>query len=320
MNLRRAQALQLGLAAAAGGIVAPCAAFADDLRPLKIVLFTGETAATAYYAQELGYFAKAGLDVNVTTVTNGAAGAAAVAAGAVDIGFSNPLSIAQGYGRGLPFVVIAPAAEAVRGQQTNGYVIVAKASPIKSGKECTGKNFAVDQIGGLPYASVRAWVDATGGDSKSVHFIELSFSEMLAAIQSGRVDISEMNTAFDPLLGKPTDPVLLLGNSYDYVAPRFASTVWFTTKSWLAANADTAKRFVAAMRQSAVWANAHRAESAPILAKYTKQTAAQIVASNRVTFGTEITPELIQPVIDLAVKYGLMKTGFPASDMISAPR
>jgi NitT/TauT family transport system substrate-binding protein len=282
------------------------------------VLFNGETAATAYYAQELGYFTKAGLDVSITTVSNGAAGAAAVAAGAIDIGFSNPLSIAQGFSRGLPFTVIAPAAVAVRGSQTNGYVIAAKNSPIRSGKDCAGKTLAVDQIGGLPYASVRAWIDATGGDSNGVHFIELAFSEMLPAVVSGRVEVSEMNTAFDPLLGKPDDPVLLLGNSYDYVAPRFASTVWFTTKAWLAANPDTAKRFVVAMRQSAVWANAHPAESAPILAKYTKQTVAQILASHRATFGTEITPELIQPVIDLAVKYGLIKTAFSATGMISA--
>jgi hypothetical protein len=71
------------------------------------------------------------------------------------------------------------------------------------------------------------------------------------------------------------------------------------------------------MRQSAVWANSHRAESAPILAKYTKHTVAEILASQRVTFGTEITPALIQPVIDLAVKYGLMKTRVSAADMIS---
>jgi NitT/TauT family transport system substrate-binding protein len=318
MNVRRSDALRIGLATAAGALVSGGRRVsAQELRPLKIVLFTGETAATAYYAQDLGYFTRAGLDVNITTVTNGAAGAAAVAAGAMDIGFSNPLSIAQGFGRGLPFVVIAPAAEAVRGQQTNGYVIVPKNSPIKSGKELNGKTFAVDQIGGLPYASCRAWVDATGGDSKAVKFIELAFSEMMPAIQSGRVDISEMNTAFDPLLGKTGDPVTLVGNSYDIVAPRFSSTVWFTTKSWLAANADVAKRFVSAMHQSAVWANSHRAESAPILAKYTKHSVAEIVASQRVTFGTEITPGLIQPVIDLAVKYGLMNARISATDMIA---
>jgi ABC-type nitrate/sulfonate/bicarbonate transport system substrate-binding protein len=319
MNLRRSRVLRIAFAAMAGGLAARRGiATAQDLRPLKIVLFNGETAATAYYARDLGYFARAGLDVSITTVTNGAAGAAAVAGGAIDIGFSNPLSVAQGFSRGLPFEIIAPAAVSIRGQQTNGFVIVAKNSPLKSGKDAAGKTFAVDQIGGLPYAALRAWVDGTGGDSSSVRFIELAFAEMLAGVESGRVDFSEMNTAFDPLLGKPGDPVLLLGNSYDYVAPRFASTVWFSTKGWLANNPDLAKRFVSAMRQSAIWANAHQTESAPLLAKYTKQTVVAILASHRATFGTEITPELVQPVIDLAVKYGLIKTSFSASEMIGA--
>ena len=319
MNLRRSHALRLAFAAAAGGLAARHGiASAQELRPLKIVLFNGETAATAYYARDLGYYARAGLDVSIITVTSGAAGASAVASGAIDIGFSNPLSVAQGFGRGLPFEVILPAALAIRGEQTNGFVIVAKNSPIRSGKDCAGKAFAIDAVGGLPYAALRDWVDSTGGDSKSVRFIELPFSEMLPAVQSGRVDISEMNTAFDPLLGKPGDPVRLLGNAYDYVGARYASTVWFSTKAWLASNADTAKRFVTAMRQSAIWANTHHTESAPILAKYTKQTVAQILASQRVTYGTEITPDLIQPVIDIAVKYGLMKTAFPASEMIGS--
>ena len=316
--MRRSRALRLAFAAAAAGLAERNGrASAQGLRPLKIVLFNGETAATAYYAHDLGYFARAGLDVSITTVTNGAAGAAAVASGAIDVGFSNPLSVAQGYSRGLPFEIIAPAAESIRGSQTNGYVIVAKASPYESGKDATGKTFGVDQIGGLPYATLRAWIDGTGGDSKSVRFVELPFAEMIAALQSSRIDFSEMNTSFDPLLGKPNDPVQLLGNSFDYVAPRFASTVWFSTKAWVAGNPDLVKRFVSAMRQSAVWANTHPTESAPILAKYTKQTVAEILASHRANFGTEITPDLVQPVIDLAVKYGLIKTAFSATEMIA---
>ena len=47
MNVRRSAVLKLALAAAAGGPAARAGiASAQDLRPLKIVLFTGETAAT----------------------------------------------------------------------------------------------------------------------------------------------------------------------------------------------------------------------------------------------------------------------------------
>jgi NitT/TauT family transport system substrate-binding protein len=316
----RRSALRTIFAAPAALALVPRVASAQALAPLRIVLFPGETAATAYYAKEMGYFTKAGIDAQITEVKNGAAAAAAVAGGSMDVGFSNPLSVAQGHDRGLPFTVIFPAALARSNMPpTNGLIVVAKTSPIKTGKDFNGKTFAVDVLGGLPHVSVRAWIDKNGGDSSTVKFVELAFSEMAASLNSGRIDGSEINVAFDPNVGKPSDPLRMVGNSYDAIGPRFCSSVWFTTNDWSKANPALAKKFVGVMRDAATWANAHGHESAAMLAPHIKLTPEQIEASTRVTYGTEMTPDLIQPVIDAAAKYGLLRASFAASDMISRP-
>ncbi len=72
------------------------------------------------------------------------------------------------------------------------------------------------------------------------------------------------------------------------------------------------------MRESALWANSHHRESAEILSKYARATTEQINAITRVTYGDHLTAELIQPNIDLAAKYGVIKAAFPASSMISS--
>ena len=146
-----------------------CSPFASRSSPVR-------QSAQIYYAKELGFFAKNGLDATITEVRNGAASAAAIAGGAVDIGFSNGLSIAQGHERGIDFTVLAPAALSVAGKGTNAILVVGKTSPIRSGKDLNGKTVAIDVVGGFPQIAVRTWIDKNGGRFQhgEVHRVRLS--------------------------------------------------------------------------------------------------------------------------------------------------
>jgi NitT/TauT family transport system substrate-binding protein len=306
------------LSAAAFAVV-PSVARAQTLAPIRISLFPGETAAQIYYAKELGFFAKNGLDATVIEVRNGAASAAAVAGGSVDVGFSNGLSLAQGHERGVGFTILAPAAISVAGKGTNAILVVGKTSPIRTGKDLNGKTIAIDVVGGFPQIAVRTWIDKNGGDSSTAKFIEFGYPEMIPGVNTGRIDAAAINTAFDPLLGKPNDPVHMLGSAYDAVSPRFASSIWFSMLDWAQKNPDVVRRFDATMKQAAMWGNTHPHESAEIVAAHIKQSATDIEAANRAIYGTEMTPDLLQPVIDASAKYGSLKTAFPARDLIFTP-
>ncbi len=315
--MRRSTFVLAGAALAA----LPSRARAQTLVPIRIALFPGETSAQVYYAKELGFFAKNGLDATVSELRNGAANAAAVAGGSMDVGFSNGLSLAQGHERGVPFTVLAPAALSVAGKGTNAILVVGKTSPIRTGKDLNGKTIAIDVVGGFPQIAVRTWIDKNGGDSGTAKFVEFGYPEMVPGVNTGRIDAAAINTAFDPLLGKPNDPVHMLGSAYDAVSPRFASSMWFATSDWAAKNPDAVRRFNLTMKEAGVWGNTHPHESAVIVAEHIKQAAADIEAANRAIYGTEMTPDLLQPVIDASAKYGALKTAFPARDLIfSAPK
>ena len=68
MNVKRKRALTLlsGMAALA---LAPRIARAQAVQTIRMVIVSGETSATAYYAKELGMFAKAGIEAEITEVT-----------------------------------------------------------------------------------------------------------------------------------------------------------------------------------------------------------------------------------------------------------
>jgi NitT/TauT family transport system substrate-binding protein len=307
------------VSAAVAATILPVRAFAQTpvLALVRFAVLPGEPASQPYYGKEAGFFAKAGIDGQITEVSNGAAAASAVIGGSLDIGFSNPLSVAQAHERGVPITVLCAAAESHAGQSTNVILSVAKSSPIRSGKDMNGKTVACDGIGGLPTIAIRTWVDKNGGDSGTLKFVELPYAEMIPGLNSGRVDAAAINTSYDPLAGKPNDPLRILGRAYDAIAPRFSSGVWFVTNDWLTKNPDLARRVAATMKQIAQWANTHSHDSAVIVAEHTKQRLADVESATRVSYGTEMTIDLLQPVIDLGAKYGALKTAFPARDMIS---
>jgi ABC-type nitrate/sulfonate/bicarbonate transport system substrate-binding protein len=141
---------------------------------------------------------------------------------------------------------------------------------------------------------------------------------MKAAIVAGRVDAASLDVTGDPTAGKPDDPLRVIGSTFDAVGQRFAPSVWFSTNEWVQKHQAEAKSFVAVMRETALWANGHHRQSADVLAKHTHNTAAAIEAATRVTYGDRLTAGEIQPNIDAAAKYGVIKTAFAASEMISS--
>jgi ABC-type nitrate/sulfonate/bicarbonate transport system substrate-binding protein len=131
------------------------------------------------------------------------------------------------------------------------------------------------------------------------------------------VDAASIDAANEQLLMKPDSDLRRLANVFDGVGTHFTPSCWFTTSAWASANPAAAKAFVAVMAQAAAWANANHAASAAILAKYLSKTPQEIDSVTRAPYATKLTPDLVQPSIDAAYKYGLIKTAYPAAEMIS---
>jgi NitT/TauT family transport system substrate-binding protein len=284
---------------------------------ITIAAIPSDIAGEAYYADGMGFFGKAGLSAKILGLTNGASISAAVAGGSAAIGYSNVVSLATAHERGLPFTILAPANLHGPDAPTAGLLAVKKSSPIANAKDLRGKVVAVIGLNNIAHLATRLWIDKNGGDSTSVRFIEMPFSEMPAAVNAGRVDAASLDAIADPNLGKPDDTLRVLASTFDAVSSRFAPSVWFSTTNWVSQHEETARAFVAAMRETAKWANTHRAESAKILSAHTRQTVAAIQASTRSTYGERLTPELIQPDIDVAARYGVVKSAFTAAQLVS---
>ena len=285
---------------------------------MRIGLIPSDFSGQAYFAKDVGFFERAGLDVELNPISNGAAIQAALVSGALDIGYSNVLAMATARARGVPFQFVIGSNYYRHDEATVGVIAVARASMIQVAKDLEGKTIAVSGINEIAWLAARRWMDANGADSTKAHFVELPFPAMAAAVAGGRVDAASMNLALAPTTGAASDPLRIVSYSYDTIAPRWVVSAWCATPDWLARHPGEATRFTAAIQQSTTWANAHRSEATGILSKYLNRSAASIDALPRPTFETRVTPALLQPAIDQAARYGVIPASFPAGELISS--
>ncbi len=291
-------------------------AAADAPVTVRVGATGNDTAAEVYYADELGLFKKRGITVEIQNLKNGAAEAAAVAGGALDIGEQNVVSMSHAHERGLPFKFIAPAGEYVSTSSTTT-MVVAKSSTVKSGKDLEGKTVAVNALGDLTQIGAMAWVDKHGGDAAKVRFIEMPAAEIGAAVGRGTI---EAGVIPEPSLTMAEDggQVKVLAQPYDALGERFLINGWFASADWIKKNPATAKKFAEAIFEAGKWANAHRAESAKIFDKHSKADASVIARMRRATYGERFDVKALQPIVDAAVRYHALKQSFNAAELIDA--
>src|SRR6185312_4873947 len=162
-------------AAAAAAFVsfAPLGAGADT-PAIHVATTPIELGAEVLFAQDQGFFKKAGITVELQLMDSGGAIAPAVVSGAIDIAQANLVSLATAHERGLPFVLIAPAGWYSASVPTTS-LLVARNSTIKTGKDLENKTVAVNGLRNITQIGSDAWVDQNGGDSSKVKYIEMPF-------------------------------------------------------------------------------------------------------------------------------------------------
>jgi NitT/TauT family transport system substrate-binding protein len=290
-------------------------ASAQTLVKLQVATTPNDSGAEVFYAQDMGFFKKAGLDVEITTLNNGGLISAGVAAGTFDVAQSAVSSVASAHERGINFVIIAPAALWTSDRPTSA-LVVAKNSPLASAKDFDGKTIAVNGLRNVTQVGPEAWIEQGGGNLASVKFLELPFADMPGAVAAGRIDAAQIS---EPALDAAVKAggMKAIAAPYDAIAKRFLLAGWFSTTVWAQQHPDLVKKFAAAMLETARWANANPVASGKILEKYTKLPVSPTMA--RVLYPERMIPSEAQPLIDASARYGALKKTFPASEIFPSP-
>jgi NitT/TauT family transport system substrate-binding protein len=314
-DLSRRSAIALGLAAGAAPFVLPRAARAQNLQALRVAYQPYAYSAQVLYARDMGFFTKAGLSVTLEEIAFGSALATAVASNAIDIGIATISTLSIAHSKKLPFVIVAPGAMYQASRPPAGYLMVGNQTGIKTAKDMNGKVVGTPGLATMGEYGVRVWVDVNGGDSTTLKFQEMPFSQMPAAFAAGRIDAAFIG---EPFLDEAMHVAKPLAREMDAIGQEYVITAWFAMAPWAAAHPDLVARFAAALRDASAWAPQNTAKCVDIIARQFKIDPKTITPSALSVFPQRITPELIASQVTMTARYGKFPA-FPPEELIYTP-
>jgi NitT/TauT family transport system substrate-binding protein len=291
-------------------------ALAQSAPTLRVIGPPNDGFKAVYYGVKAGVFRKYDVDVEVTLINSGAAAAAALIGGTADIAYTNITTLVTAHTKNIPVQILAPGALFNTDGKMLTAILVLKDAPIRSGRDLNGKTAGSVSLGDTMAASIRAWIDQTGGDSRTVKIIEVPASAVVQMLEEGRVSVAALN---EPAVTQAmaTGKVRAITNPNAAIAKTFLAALFAVMAPAADKNPEAMRRFARAMHEASAYTNTHLAETVDLVAGYSGITPDVVARSARFTDAEYVDPALVQPIIEVLAKYGVTDRTFPAQDVIS---
>ncbi|MNO18364.1 putative thiamine biosynthesis protein [compost metagenome] len=241
----------------------------DQLHKLTIMLdwYPNAVHSFLYAAQQNGYFADEGLDVDIQMPADSNDALKLVAAGKIDLALSYQPQVLMARGEQIPVKSVA----AIVRHPLN-HLMVPADSGIKSPKDLAGKNAGYSSIP-LYEAMLKTMVKSDGGDPGAVKLTDVGF-DLIPAISTGRVDgiIGGFINHEQLILEKEGHPVISLDPT-DYGVPDYYELVLVASDQGLQNSEGYIEKFIEAARKGQQFVSGHPQEALDLLMAHEDATA-----------------------------------------------
>jgi ABC-type nitrate/sulfonate/bicarbonate transport system substrate-binding protein len=255
----------LAVAVVACGSGAKTSATPGTLTPITLMLNWTPNAhhAGIYIAKANGWYADAGLDVNIVEPAE-AGTEAVVASGKAEFGVSQAESVIPARAQGLPLVSIATILP-----HDDSSLMALASSGITRPRDLDGKTYGAFG-GALEKALIDQLVACDGGHPDTVKFVDVGNVDYIAGMEQGRYDFVWVFEGWDALrardvLNKQINTIKFI--DYTQCIPDWYTPLIITNETMLKDHPDIVKKFLAATARGYQEAIAHPDEAASALLK-----------------------------------------------------
>ncbi len=277
-----------------------------ELTTVSIGVIASTDVAPLYLGIEQGFFEEEGLELEITQAQGGAAIVPSVVSGELDFGFSNVTSLIVARSQGLPLQIVANAnnSTGVRGEDFAD-VLVRGDSDIQDAADLEGRTVGVNTLNNISDTTIRAAIEAQGGDPGNVEFVEIPLPDMPAALDRGEVDAIGSIEPFRTIALQ--DGARSAVSNYAFPIENLTVAVYFTTDEVVAEKPETVESFRAAIEKSLEYAQDNPDEVRAVLPSYTQLDEGLIDQLVLPSYPTEVNRQSVQELADLAVQHGLIE-------------
>jgi NitT/TauT family transport system substrate-binding protein len=273
-----------------------------------------EQGVPIIYAVKAGLYKAAGLNVEVQTLGGAAAVTAALVGGSLEIGRGSTAAVVTAIGKGLPLTIIG-GNSFYDAKKPNIALLVAADSTVRTPKDLEGKTLAATSLQDFNTLATFVWLERLGVDRNSLKYVEVPPSATMAAMDQKRVVGSAMLEPFYSSM-VATGRVRVIGYPYNAIADRFADAVLFANVKWAAEHPSVVQRFLRATQEASTYVAAHENVAVELLSQQGGFDPAAFKSMHHSDLGVALSPADVQPVINVAAKYGIIPKQLQASEII----
>jgi NitT/TauT family transport system substrate-binding protein len=281
---------------------------AATLQTTKLTVGTSPTISNAslYLASQDGTFAKSGLAVTPRVIQSGAQAIPQLLNGQIQFAAADPLGSILAISKGTPLEIVVAGNVAASDQSKDPSGLIVKGnSSIQSLADLNGKTVAVNALSSLAQVALEGAIDAKGGNSKSVKFVEVGFPQMVAAVQNGTVDAAATNEPFVTAAKSAGERTVPFGGLSTSIAG-VPQVVYVTSKSYASSHPDVVKAFAASINAADTTLGQNPDQIRTVGAKSTTIDAATLAKITLPVFGPKLSLDSLTKLESLMVTYGVL--------------
>lgn len=281
---------------------------------ITIAAIQSVTAAGLYVAAERGYFTDAGLHVTIDSATGSSSVIPDLVAGRVQVVFGNYVSDILADSSGVADLRFLAAGNVSGPDQEE--VVVLPGSSITSPADLRGKTIGVNALNNVGTMMIQSVLRANGVPVSSVHFVDISFPEVAAALAAHRIDAAYISDPFLTAAREKYDVRTVFDCDQGSVVDLPISG-YVTTSSWASRDPRTVAAFVSALEKGQALANTDRSAVNSALHAYVGISLSTAAKSSIGSFPVSSTVQAapLQRLANLMLEYGVLKKHFDVTAM-----
>jgi NitT/TauT family transport system substrate-binding protein len=247
--------------------------------------------ASAFIAKDQGFFAKHGLDVELTAIAINSNMPSALISNSIQVGLPTPSVFLQANDGGLDLVIIGGAAVTDRAS-SNRAVLARPNSGIKTAQDFVGKTVGAPGLGALLHVLFREWLTQNGVDYKRVNFVEIGLPQLSDMLHAGTIDAG---IATDPFMSRvvTSGTGYVVANFIGDLPPGISTAFFATTRDWAGKNAAAIKEFQAALREAIDFDVKNPKAWRPIVGKFIKLPPDVLATVQHPKLQLDVTPQQV---------------------------
>jgi ABC-type nitrate/sulfonate/bicarbonate transport system substrate-binding protein len=237
-----------------------------------------------------------------------------VVSGDIDLAFGAYPSALSAIEAGLPLLI---ATEAVRSGPLFAGLYSMPDSGINTPADMAGKTIAVNTLNNVVQIAVEAHLVDAGLSLDDVTLVEIGFPDMVAALETGNVDVISVVEPFGTIARNTLDATLVI-DMFSARLADFPVAGYYVTEDWAANNPNTLAAFNAAFAEATDIANNEEGALAAIVTTYTSASPEAAAALNYPNMVAGIDAEYLQIVPDFMIEQGLLEAPITIADYVVA--